>query len=123
MVPKEKLYEAFGELIYAVAKADGVIQGEEVTALEEILKKHSWGKDIVWSFTYEAQKNHSVEYVYQKAIDIFKENGPASEYEHLISILQSVAEASQGTSANEEGVINQFQHDLIKKFKEDMNIK
>lgn len=122
MVTKEKLYEAFGELIYAVAKADGVIQGEELTALESILKNDSWAKDIVWSFKYEMAKNHPLAYVYNKAIDVFKEHGPASEYTHLVSILQAVAEASQGTSSQESGVINQFQQDLIQKFKQDMNI-
>ena len=30
----EKLYEAFGELIYVVAMADGVIQKEEVEAVK-----------------------------------------------------------------------------------------
>lgn len=122
MVTKEKLYEAFGELIYAVAKADGVVQGEEVSALEEILKNHSWAQDIVWSFKYEAQKNHSVDHVYKKALDIFKEHGPAREYEHLINILQAVADASQGTSDPEKGVINQFQYDLIERFKQDVKI-
>jgi hypothetical protein len=125
MVTKEKLYEAFGELIYAVAKADGVIQGEEVAVLEKILKNHSWAKDIVWSFNYEAQKNNSVEYVYNKAMDIFKEHGPSPEYEHLVSILQAVSESSQGnsaTEATEKGIINLFQQDLIKRFKEDLRI-
>jgi uncharacterized tellurite resistance protein B-like protein len=125
MVTKEKLYEAFGELIYAVAKADGVVQGEEVAALEKILKNHSWAKDIVWSFNYEAQKNNSVEYVYDKAMDIFKEHGPSAEYEHLLDILQAVAEASRGdsaTEATEKGIINLFQQDLIKRFRDDLQI-
>jgi uncharacterized tellurite resistance protein B-like protein len=125
MVAKEKLYEAFGELIYAVAKADGVVQGEEVAVLEHILRNHSWAKDIVWSFKYEAQKDNSVEYVYNKAMDIFKENGPSAEYEHLISILHTVAEASQLNSASEateKEIINLFQQDLIKRFREDLQI-
>jgi uncharacterized tellurite resistance protein B-like protein len=122
MVTKEKLYEAFGELIYAVAKADGIVQGEEVEALEKILKSHSWAQDIIWSFKYEAEKNHSIDYVYKKAMDIFKEHGPASEYDQLISVLQAVAKASQGVSTDEKGVINKFQYELIEKFKKDLSI-
>ncbi len=122
MVTREKLYEAFGELIYAVAKADGIVQGEEIAALEYILRNHSWAKDIVWSFHYENQKDNTVEYVYNKALDIFKEHGPSNEYEHLLSILQAVAEASQGTSATEKGIINLFQQDLINKFKNDLKV-
>lgn len=125
MVTKEKLYEAFGELIYAVAKADGVVQGEEVAVLEHILRNHSWAKDIVWSFKYETQKDNSVDYVYDKAMDIFKEHGPSSEYEHLMSILKALAEASHHTSASEakeRGIINLFQQDLIQKFQNDLRI-
>jgi uncharacterized tellurite resistance protein B-like protein len=125
MVTKEKLYEAFGELIYAVAKADGVVQGEEVATLEHIVRNHSWAKDIVWSFKYEAQKNNSVEYVYAKAMDIFKEHGPSPEYENLISILKAVAEASHhspASEAKERGIINLFQQDLIEKFRNDLRI-
>ena len=125
MVTKEKLYDAFGELIYAVAKADGVVQGEEVAALKHILKNHSWAKDIVWSFKYEAQKNNSVEYVYAKAMDIFKEHGPSPEYEHLLSILKAVAEAthhSTASEATEKGIIDLFQKDLIQRFQDDLRI-
>jgi len=34
-INKEKLYEAFGELIYVVAMADGEIQETEVAALKK----------------------------------------------------------------------------------------
>jgi hypothetical protein len=58
-------------------------------------------------------------------MDIFKEHGPSPEYEHLVSILQAVSESSQGnsaTEATEKGIINLFQQDLIKRFKEDLRI-
>jgi uncharacterized tellurite resistance protein B-like protein len=123
MATKEKLYEAFGELIYAVAKADGMIQGEEVEVLEKIVKNHQWAEDIVWSFNYERKKDLSVEYVYRKAIDIFQEHGPDPEYASFLTVLEEIAQASQGKSAQEQGLINLFQMDLIKKFKEDLNIQ
>ena len=40
MTDKEKLYETLGELLYAIAKADGVIQAEEKEALEKMFKNH-----------------------------------------------------------------------------------
>ena len=49
---QEKLYEAFGELLYVVAMADGLIQEEELSALDEVLKGHPWAADIQWSFNY-----------------------------------------------------------------------
>ena len=37
MTDTEKLYETMGELLYVLAKADGVIQEEEVNKLNELL--------------------------------------------------------------------------------------
>jgi uncharacterized tellurite resistance protein B-like protein len=38
---KEKLYEALGELLYAMAKADGTVQESEIRAIDNIVKNHS----------------------------------------------------------------------------------
>jgi hypothetical protein len=51
------------------------VQGEEVEALEKILKSHSWAQDIIWSFKYEAEKNHSIDYVYKKLWIFLKNMG------------------------------------------------
>ena len=40
MVSKTRLYDAFGELIYAVAIADGLIQEEETAVIERTLADH-----------------------------------------------------------------------------------
>ena len=37
MTDKEKLYETLGELLYAVALADGIIQKSEKNSLKELL--------------------------------------------------------------------------------------
>ena len=63
MTEKEKLYEVLGELLYVIAKTDGVIQNEEREALRLLLKDHSWAADVNWSFNYEESKNSSVEAV------------------------------------------------------------
>ena len=41
MTETERLFEVFGELLYAIAMADGVIQKEELSALEEIVENSS----------------------------------------------------------------------------------
>ena len=38
MIGKVELYDAFGELMYAVAKADGLIQNEEIQVLNELVE-------------------------------------------------------------------------------------
>ncbi|NJL12882.1 MAG: TerB family tellurite resistance protein [Microscillaceae bacterium] len=117
---KDQLYEAFGELIYAVAKADGLIQDEEVTALQDILQQHAWAKDVEWSFHYEVKKDTNIHDAYQRALDTFRDFGPTPEYQYLLDILEKVAEASSGIGHEEAHVIEGFQTDLKTRFLEDL---
>ena len=121
MVSKDKLYEAFGELLYAVAIADGEVQAEELQVLHETLRSHPWAASIEWSFNYEQQKAHTVEHAYRKAIDIFKENGPDAEYPFFAEVLNLVAQAHRGTAeASEQEIINNFTKDLTEQFRKDL---
>jgi uncharacterized tellurite resistance protein B-like protein len=122
MVSKEKLYEAFGELVYAVAKADGIVQNEEVAILHNLLNNHAWASEIEWSFNYENSKNHSVAHVYKKALDVFQEHGPDAEYTFFVEVMELIANSNAGTAASEQKVIDDFQRDLLQKFKGDLNL-
>ena len=122
MTEKEKLYETLGELLFVVAKADGVIQVEEKEALDQLLANHSSGKEIKWSFNYEVNKNNSIEETYKKVIDFCKHYGPAPEYNEFISAMKTIAHASNGIDASESKVINSFSNDLIERFKKDLEI-
>jgi hypothetical protein len=55
-----QLYDALGELIYALAKVDGLIDEAEIGKLEEVLRSHPWSSEIKWSFDYENRKANSV---------------------------------------------------------------
>lgn len=112
MVSKTRLYDAFGELIYAVALADGLIQQEELDKIEEVLKNHPWGKDIKWSFDYEARKGNDPKDAYEKALDLLKEHGPDEDYAFLIDIVNQIASASDGIDGKEKAVIEGFQSSL-----------
>lgn len=118
MVSKTRLYDAFGELIYSVAIADGMIQKEEVNTLEEILEGHPWAKEIKWSFDYERKKNHTLRDTYLKALDTLKENGPHPEYRYLIEVLEKVAESADGFSKTEGVIISNMQKSLKAHFME-----
>ena len=113
---KEKLYDALGELIYAVAKADGIVQPAETQKLEELLMAHPWARDIRWSFDYEQDQDHSVEEAYRKALDTCKDYGPTKEYAFLFEVLDAVAEASHGKDTNEIRVIQRFKGELKEHF-------
>lgn len=120
MIKRERLYDAFGELIYAVAMADGDVQKEEVTALEKLLKSHPWAKEIKWSFNYEHNKNHSIDEAFDHAINICKENGPDPEYKYLLDVMTQVAEAFNGIIPQEQKIIENFKSDLHRRFEQDL---
>lgn len=117
---QEKLYEAFGELLYVVAMADGLIQEEELSALDEVLKGHPWAADIQWSFNYERKKSSSVEEVYAKVLDFCKYNGPHPEYQKMIEVMEAVANASAGVDQEEQDVMDTFVQTLTEKFRNDI---
>ena len=121
-INKEKLYEAFGELIYVVAMADGEIQDTEIVALKKLVSEHLLGADIKWSFDYEARNKINTADTYQKVLNTCQAYGPTEEYLLLIDLLEKVAAASAGIDEKEQQVINDFQADLIARFKEDSSI-
>ena len=121
-INKEKLYEAFGELIYVVAMADGEIQDTEIVALKKIVNEHLLGADIKWSFDYEARNKMNTADTYQKVLNTCQAYGPTEEYLLLIDLLEKVAAASAGIDEKEQQVINDFQADLIARFKGDSSI-
>ncbi len=116
-INKEKLYEAFGEMIYAVAYADGTVQLEEIKALKDLLKDHPSAEDIIWSFNYEVSKKKSVQNAFDKAISVFEEFGPSKEYEFLLSALEIVANASDGIDKDEMKIIEKFKQEISKRIR------
>lgn len=120
MTPKERIYDAFGELLYLVAKADGLIQPEEVESLEKMLKGHPKARQIKWSFDYERTHRNDPEGLYLKVIDCCRDNGPDPEYQFLIDMLEDVARASAGIDRQEKGMIEGFVRDLTERFKNDI---
>lgn len=121
MTNQEKLYEVLGELLYAIAKADGIIQDEEKQALNELLSKHSWASEIKWSFNYEESKNSTTEDIYNKVLNFCHSYGPTPVYEEFIDAMKFVANASDGIDENESKMINSFSKDLIARFQSDLD--
>ena len=120
MVKRERLYDAFGELIYTIAIADGDIQSEELKALEKLISNHPWAKEIQWSFNYENSKRHTIDEVFEHAINTCKENGPDPEYKYLLDVMIKVAEAFNGIIPEERKLIDNFKMNLTKRFEADL---
>jgi tellurite resistance protein len=120
MIKKERLYDAFGELINAIAMADGEVQEEEVRSLERHLNQHPWAKEIKWSFNYENEKQKTVEESYNNAIGICMENGPDPEYKYLLDVMTSVASSFGGIVPQEKKILDDFRNDLLNRFVKDL---
>ena len=118
---KERLYDAYGEIIYAITLADGIIQPEEIKQLKEIVKLHPWASQIKWSFDYESSKEKDVMLAYNSALITLKEHGPDPDYAHLVNFINEIASASNGIDVNEAKMIETFKTSLRNHFIE--NIK
>jgi hypothetical protein len=119
MTKEEKLYEVLGELLYAIAKADGVIQNEEKEALTNLLKNHPNSSGILWSFEYEESKETSIDEIYQKVINYCHGYGPSPIYNEFIEAMNVLAEASDGVHVKETEIIESFSKDLLDRFRKD----
>lgn len=120
MTDIEKLYETMGELLYVIAKSDGVIQDQERSALKNLLRNHAWANQINWSFNYEESKQNSIEELYQKVIAVCHRIGPSPIYNEFIEAMQTIAKADDHLDENENKIINSFSSDLIHRFQNDM---
>lgn len=123
MVNKEKLYEAFGELLYAVAISDGVVQQEEKAKLEEKLAQYSWGEQVLWSFNYEAANHHNLKGAYDRAFSVMNEYGPFREFYEFMQLLEEVAASSQGIDSDERQLIDRFHKEIKDAFMNNPNIR
>jgi tellurite resistance protein len=121
MSKKERLYDGFGELLYVIALADGIIQPEELNELEKIIKLHPEGESINWSFQYEKQKASDPEEVYKKVINTCHNYGPSPVYQEFIQAMEQIAAAAKGIDENEEKQMNSFSQNLTDRFKADLD--
>ena len=108
-VRKSKLYNAFGEIMYSLAMADGKIQKEELHAITTALKNHEWSSGILWSFDYENEKQRNTADILKRALKVFRENGPSKEYRDFLSSLKLIAAASNGIDNNEAIMITEIE--------------
>ena len=112
---KEKVYDAFAELIYTVVMADGVIKEQEKTAIANIVRDHPIGKDIQRYFDSNL-KDISVAQAFLNTLDVCKTFGQDSEYSFLIHIVEEIAKVSEGLDGDDDGLLAEFVRNFRRKF-------
>lgn len=122
MTPTENLYYALGEMIYALAAADGEIQKAEKDNLHDILSKEflpgqppTAVSEIIFRIF---QKDHlSVQDAFERGKRQFELNSHYLSPEmkvHFIKVMQQVAHAYPPVTSEEQRVLNDFQAFLTK---------
>jgi hypothetical protein len=111
-IEKEELFNAFGELLYAVASADGSIQDEEKKLLMQLVSHHSYAFDIIATFKSHVNSTHSIEEAYNNAIRTFKAYGYFEGYQEFQSIVEELALACNGITKEEKRILDDFIKEL-----------
>jgi len=122
MDAKQHLYYALGQLAYAVAKADGVVQSEERELLHSIVMEQmdNHQEDFDYSmiiFEVLSKDKPSYETTYKWAMDSM---ALGSHYlttelkEKFMNVIIAVAKAMPPITLEEQDIINRFKADLDK---------
>ena len=112
-VIKEDLYDAFGELLYAISTIDGEVQEEEALKIEALLTVHEGAEEMMWSFQYEFENKKTVAESCNKALAVCQLYGPCPDYPFLINALKKVAAVSKGMDEDEKNLIDSFEKELL----------
>ena len=115
MYSKEKIYDAFAELIYAVVIADGKITQKEEEVISKVIKEHSIKLDIQKYFDSKV-KNISVAQSFMNTFEVCKQHGNDSEYPFLLKILEDISQVSEGLNKDEDNLLSEFVGSFKKRF-------
>jgi uncharacterized tellurite resistance protein B-like protein len=111
--PNTELQEAFGKVIYAVAKIDGEVQQVEIDVFREVINNHEWANSITLSFDREYELDRNANIVFLKAMKIFRFNGQSEHYPFFIDLLEQIALAHDGVVPEERRMIERFKQGLL----------
>lgn len=111
--PNKELQEAFGKVIYAVAKIDGEVQQVEVDVFREVIANHEWAKNVTLSFDNEYKLDRNANIVFLKAMKAFRFNGQSEHYPFFIDLLEQIALAHDGVVPEERRMIERFKQGLL----------
>lgn len=119
---KQNIHIAMGSLAYAIAKADGQIQPEEIETIKKLAQKEFEldNVDTEWietMFTRLEKDKVSLDDAYQYAVDTLKANQYEFDFDaemknRCMKFMQRTAEAFQGTSNIEQSIIDKFQKEI-----------
>ncbi len=114
---KSDLYRSFGDLIYAIAMADGILQEEEKNAIRKIIGDHAMMPFVDESLNRKVKEEISIVSAYYKVMNYIKENKPDPEFHFLLQVLEALSKLSAGVDEDDENLMEDFIADLRSRLK------
>ena len=111
-LPNKELQEAFGKVVYAVAKIDGEVQQTEIDVLHKIIAKNKWAEQVLVSFNKETELDNDPNKIFPKAMNVFRSYGKSEHYTFFIELLEEIASAHGGIVPEEQKLIKMFKDTL-----------
>jgi uncharacterized tellurite resistance protein B-like protein len=122
MTPLENLHYAIGELAYAMARADGIVQQEErdkfhnLIAAELRCKEYNFEvSDIIFRLMDKDRNKQDFKTTYNWAMKEIRTNGhylSPSLKETFIKLIEKIAAAYPPVTTEEKSMIDQFKADI-----------
>jgi hypothetical protein len=114
MIENITVYKAFGQFIYGLTKADGIIQSEEIFMLDTLVRANEGAGEILGSLKEHIYLNSSpLKCVEESISHLSKHSKPELNLE-FYEIIKKVAKISQGIDAPENEIINRFKNEVLK---------
>ncbi|MCB0496159.1 MAG: hypothetical protein KDC79_08475 [Cyclobacteriaceae bacterium] len=113
-LPNKELQEAFGKVVYALAKIDGKVQQVEIDVLHQVIAENEWAKEVLSSFDKETELDEDPNKIFPKAMRIFRENGSKAtpHYPFFLDLLEKIAMAHDGIVPEEQKLLDLFKETL-----------
>lgn len=107
-----EVLDAFGKIIYAVAKADGEVQDSEAEVIRSVIDNDEWAQEVELSFEIERELDQNAEEIFDHAIELFKFQEIGGHYAEFIELLEKIADAHDGIVKEEKEMIDRFKEKL-----------
>ena len=109
------LYLGLGSLVYALARADGLLQPREIALIRDLLRREPHGDVALCSFTVREYHHDTVEEAYEYGVRCLQSNpgGLTPERrQHFLTILEEVARIDGHVCAAESSILTRFKTDF-----------
>ncbi|MGB1205882.1 MAG: hypothetical protein ACPG5B_09560 [Chitinophagales bacterium] len=114
MTKKERLFDAFGELLYAIIHTNQNIKDKNtyLDITDKIARKYRITRHIDWTVNYERRNAHSIDNAYMRALMACRDNGPDPDYIDLFDLLQYTTNLNKNLTEKDIDLISGFESAL-----------